>query len=139
MPKANSYILWFDQIDHDDIPLAGGKGANLGEMTKAGFPVPEGFVITAPAYFHFLDQNHLRPKIKQLLNNLDVHRTDELTRISQQIKSLIRKSQIPQGLAYKIIAAYLKLGKNSLVAVRSSATAEDRSHASLAGQQEPFL
>lgn len=131
--------MWFHDVDHDDISLVGGKGANLGEMTKAGFPVPNGFVVTAPAYYHFLDENHLREKIRAMLSGLDVGRTEELTRVSQQIRKLIRESSIPQDLATLVMNTYLKLGKDSLVAVRSSATAEDLPDASFAGQQETFL
>lgn len=139
MPKTLPYVVWFKDVDHDDIPLVGGKGANLGEMTKAGFPVPNGFVVTAPAYYRFLDENHLREKIKAILAGLDVGRTTELTRVSQQIRKLIHESLIPQDLATLVMTTYLKLGKDCLVAVRSSATAEDLPDASFAGQQETFL
>lgn len=139
MPAQLPFTVWFDEIDKDDIALVGGKGANLGEMTKAGFPVPNGFVVTAPAYYHFLDENHLREKIKAILAGLDVGRTTELTRVSQQIRKLIHESPIPQNLATLVMTTYLKLGKDCLVAVRSSATAEDLPDASFAGQQETFL
>lgn len=132
-------MVWFDEVDRDHISLVGGKGANLGEMTKAGFPVPPGFVVTAPAYFHFLDHSHLRAKIKQLLSGLNVHDMRELTRVSVQIRKLLNQSPIPRDLAIAIMKSYLKLGNNTPVAVRSSATAEDLPGASFAGQQDTFL
>lgn len=140
MPKRDQpHIVWFQDVDRDDGELVGGKGANLGEMTKAGFPVPPGFIVTSPAYFHFLTENHLRGKIKALLSGLDVHNTPELTRISAQIRKLINQAQVPSNLATSIMKAYLKLGLGVPVAVRSSATAEDLPGASFAGQQDTFL
>lgn len=139
MPKIFPYVVWFKDVGHDDIPLVGGKGANLGEMTRAGFPVPNGFVVTSPAYFYFLDHNHLREKIREMLHGLDVRRTAELTRVSQQIRKLVNQAPVPEDLAMLVMKTYLKLGKDALVAVRSSATAEDLPDASFAGQQDTFL
>lgn len=133
------HLLWFEDIDKDDGALVGGKGANLGEMVKAGFPVPDGFVVTAPAYFYVLDHNYLRDKIKHQLDNVDLHDPHELTTAAASIKRLINRANIPKDLAKEILLAYHKLGSDSLVAVRSSATAEDLPGASFAGQQETFL
>lgn len=139
MPDKLPLVIDFKKVDKGDIPLVGGKGANLGEMTKAGFPVPPGFVVTSASYWKFLKDNHLRTKISDLLNALDVRRSDELARVSRQIKDMITKSPIPEEISLNIIKAYLALGNNALVAVRSSATAEDLPDASFAGQQDSFL
>lgn len=139
MPEKLPLVIDFKKVDKGDIPLVGGKGANLGEMTKAGFPVPPGFVVTSASYWKFLKDNHLRTKFSDLLNALDVRRSDELARVSRQIKDMITKSPIPEEISLNIIKAYLALGNNALVAVRSSATAEDLPDASFAGQQDSFL
>jgi len=136
------FIVNFKQVDKDDIGLVGGKGANLGEMTKAGFPVPPGFIVTSAAYYYLLDYNALRPAIKDVLKNLNVHDPRNLNSVSKKIKNLILHAKIPDDLALQIIRQYLKLGrgiKHTLVAARSSATAEDLPDASFAGQQETFL
>src|SRR3990167_9429946 len=136
-----AYLVWFNQVDKSDIPLVGGKGANLGEMVKAGFPVPNGFIITSAAYYYLLQHNQLANQIGQILDGLNVHRSQDLDRASQVIRRLIVRASIPQDLADKVLSAYDKLSgaKDALVAVRSSATAEDLPDASLAGQQETYL
>ena len=139
MPDKLPLVIDFKKVDKGDIPLVGGKGANLGEMTKAGFPVPPGFVVTSASYWKFLADNHLRTKISDLLKSLDVHRSDELARVSHQIKEMIIHSPVPEEVSAKIIKSYFELGNNALVAVRSSATAEDLPDASFAGQQDSFL
>ncbi len=138
---ALKYVLWFDEIDKDDIAKVGGKGANLGEMTQAGFPVPDGFVVTSSAYRHLLEENNLEDKIRSLLKDLDTENPRELARISQNIKRLIERADIPEEVETEIRSSYERLGKGKpiYVAVRSSATAEDLPGASFAGQQETFL
>ncbi len=140
--KESKYIVWFKQVDKKDIPEVGGKGANLGEMVSFGIPVPPGFIVTSGAYFYFLEKNNLRVEIKRILQTVDVHNAKQLNDASQKIRQLIRKGDIPQDLAKQIAFAYDKLGgslKQTLVAIRSSATAEDLPDASFAGQQETFL
>ena len=154
-------IVWFDEVDKNDISLVGGKGANLGEMTQAGFPIPFGFILTSHAYFEFLNHNHLMPKIKTFLSQVNVENPVELHQASTHIRKLIEEGDIPQNLVKKIIYFYdhLKLKEEKkpltfwhltaykirqlyqspLVAVRSSATAEDLPDASFAGQQETYL
>lgn len=135
--------MWFSEVDKDDINLVGGKGANLGEMTKAGFPVPAGFIVTATSYFEFLTQNDLQPKLHSLLEGLDVSDSKELENAAQAVQKLIIRSRFPKEIARDILDAYFSLEKglfrNPLVAVRSSATAEDLPGASFAGQQSTFL
>ena len=141
MSKNLPEVVEFKDVDKDDIGLVGGKGANLGEMIQAGFPIPPGFIVTAPAYFRVIETNGLQPKIKALLSDLNPHQPQSLNSVSKQIKKLIREARVPDDLAMAIIKAYLKLGQGSLntpVAVRSSATAEDLPGASFAGQQETY-
>lgn len=139
----NKFVVWFHEVDKEDIDLVGGKGANLGEMTNAGFPVPPGFIVTSSAYKHFLDESRLRNKIADTLHNLDVSNTKTLDRISKSIQQLITRAHFPKELGLEIIRAYFRLEKgllkHPLVAVRSSATAEDLPTASFAGQQATFL
>ncbi|WP_231113800.1 pyruvate, water dikinase [Sulfurisphaera ohwakuensis] len=120
------------------INIAGGKGANLGELISMGIRVPPGFVITSHAYKYFISYNKLDEKIKEIFEK---EKDDEI--ISSKIRELILSSQIPPDLANQILSAYENLsklvGKEILVAVRSSATAEDIESASFAGQQETYL
>ncbi len=139
MPK---YVAWFSEIGKNDVSLVGGKGANLGEMINAGFPVPNGFVVTSKAYYEFLKENKLDIKIKHLLSAANFDDSKSLDNVSTQIKKLIIEGKISEDLISQIIKAYNTLGgrfEHALVAVRSSATAEDLSDASFAGAQESFL
>lgn len=136
--KKNSYILWFREIGHKDLSKVGGKGANLGELTKAGIPVPNGFCITADAYFYFLEKSGLKKEIADSLKGLDSEDNKKLNRVSKEIKAKIIKAKMPEDLAESIKKAYLDLG-GLAVAVRSSATAEDLPDASFAGQQATYL
>lgn len=132
------YIKWFDQIGKEDVDIAGGKGANLGEMTQAKIPVPPGFVILSSAYFTFLDHNHLRPQIHKILATCDTADPAQLNSASKKIQKLLLHSHIPEPVSHEIFTSYAKLGSPP-VAVRSSATAEDLPEASFAGQQASFL
>lgn len=135
------YIVQFQDVGKDDVVLAGGKGANLGEMTRAGMPVPPGFIVTAKAYFDFLDILGLRDKIAQALKDIDYNNTRMLDKISTTIKHLITVAEMPQDIVSEIKSAYRDLSgaEDMYVAVRSSATAEDLPKASFAGQQATFL
>lgn len=139
MPAKNKYVLWFHEIDKDDVATVGGKGANLGEMTQAGFPVPEGFVVTSAAYVHMIEENNLEPKIRAVLKDLNVEDPLALNRASRDAIRLIEQSPFPKDIEEQVFTAYDKLGGNPWVAVRSSATAEDLPQASFAGQQETYL
>jgi len=138
MPETGKTIVWFNEITKNDIPIVGGKGANLGEMTRFGIPVPPGFVVTASAYFDFLKQTGLIDKIRRLLEPVDVNDSRKLQQTAEEVQQLILKAAMPPKLAQEIEQAYIKLGRG-LVAVRSSATAEDLPEASFAGQQRTFL
>jgi pyruvate,water dikinase len=131
-------IIWFKDISKEDVPIVGGKGANLGEMTKANIPVPPGFVVSVDAYFDFLKKSDIIDEIQTLLESLDIEDTKQLQRVSAVIKQMFLDSAIMPELADKIKLAYKQLGEG-LVAVRSSATAEDLPEASFAGQQSTYL
>lgn len=142
MPAQNKFVVNFSDVDKNDIGLVGGKGANLGEMTKVKLPVPPGFIVTSHSYFKFLEENNLTTKISDIVKTIDVDKPDQLNDAAGRIKKLIISADISSLLAQTIISSYLKLGahlKDILVAVRSSATAEDLPTASFAGQQETYL
>lgn len=135
-------IIDFKEVDKEDIPLVGGKGANLGEMAKADFPVPPGFILTTYSYKQFLSENKLEGRIEKILEDVDSRRPQSLQNASQEITKLFKKADFPLDVKKQTIAKYRKLGgifKKSLVAVRSSATAEDLPQASFAGQQATLL
>ena len=138
MRQGLKTIVWFDEITKKDIPTVGGKGANLGEMTNAGIPVPPGFIVTAATYFDFLEETGITDKIRQLLKSVDVNDSKKLQQVAKQVQQVILAAGMPPELADEIRKAYSKLG-GGLVAVRSSATAEDLPEASFAGQQRTFL
>lgn len=142
--KRIPHLLWFKDIHFEDVNIVGGKGANLGEMYNLGIPVPNGFCTTAEAYFKFIESNKLKPRIKAILDTTDVDKPDQLSEASSKIRKLIKSSPIPQDISLEIMTAYKKLCsfgglKNSPVAVRTSATAEDSADASFAGQGDTFL
>jgi len=143
-----SYLRWFKDISIKDVPLVGGKNASLGEMysqlTQKGIKVPNGFAITAEAYFDFLKEGGIYEEIKRILNTYNLRDVKELQQAGKLIRSLILKTPLPQKLQAEVLSAYQKLSqeygeKNVDVAVRSSATAEDLPSASFAGQHETYL
>ena len=143
------YIKNFSQINIDDVGLVGGKAASLGnlytQLSSKGIRVPNGFAITADAYWYFINANGLMPHIEKMMDELhDFTDTVKVQQVGHHIRNLFRIAPMPAELAEKIISAYQALGaeyqqKNLPVAVRSSATAEDLPGASFAGQQESFL
>jgi len=138
MLGSRKAVVWFNQVTKKDVPTVGGKGANLGEMTNAHIPVPPGFIVTANAYFDFLEKAKIKDEIRRLLEPLDVNDSQQLQQVAGQVKQLILDAAMPSDIAKEIKKAYIKMGKG-LVAVRSSATAEDLPEASFAGQQRTFL
>ena len=141
MTAQKKFVYWFSEIDKDDGALVGGKGANLGEMYNLGVPVPPGFIISAGAYFHFIEENKLKDRITEYLKITDKNRPESYIESSEKIKKLITSSPIPPEISREVLKAYARLGglKDVYVAVRSSATAEDLPDASFAGQQRTFL
>ncbi|MDP7260640.1 MAG: phosphoenolpyruvate synthase [archaeon] len=151
--ESSAIVLWFDSISKGDIGKAGGKGANLGEITSFGLPVPPGFVVTAQAYELFLKEANIVVDMKDILKDLDVDDTEALNKAATAIKGMIKNASISDEISGPIKEAYEKMSKKTekgiilagtgeegeFVAVRSSATAEDLPDASFAGQQATFL
>jgi pyruvate,water dikinase len=139
-------VIWFGDLRKNDIPLVGGKNANLGEMISAGLPVPPGFAVTAYAYEKFIKTTHIAKKIYEIINKTVTDKNDpkQYAEASKKIRGLIEKTSVSEEIATSIKSAYKKLNaklnlKDVFVAVRSSATAEDLPDASFAGQQETYL
>jgi phosphohistidine swiveling domain-containing protein len=130
------FIKQFDELGRTDIDQAGGKGANLGELARAGLPVPPGFVIITDAYRGYVAEHQLAEKIVALAAPTDDPHGYEPA--SEQIRALF-SNEISDSLRAEIAEAYAALGENTSVAVRSSATAEDLPEASFAGQQDTYL
>ena len=155
----DKYVKWLSEINKNDVKEVGGKAANLGEMLKIGMPVPPGFVINSQGYSYFLQETGLDKEIYKKLEGLDVEDTELLEKRAKEIREMIIEKQMPYDLKDEILEAYgvlgidkdalktiskdvmniLKMREQEFVAVRSSATAEDSSEASFAGQQETFL
>jgi pyruvate,water dikinase len=138
-----AYVAWFEDLTKRDISLAGGKGANLGEMVGAALPIPPGFVITSQTYQHFLEENRIRRELAKLLRKIRIDNQKQLELQSNRIRDIIMKSRVPPVIRNGILDSYKKLIEHGappvFVAVRSSATAEDLSGASFAGQHDTYL
>jgi rifampicin phosphotransferase len=132
-----TYAAPFDEIRKDDLALAGGKGANLGELSRAGLPVPPGFVLTTAAYDAFVETNGMKDEILALASEPEDPGAFEAA--EKEIRALFARGEIPDDVAAEIRTAYDRLADGGAVAVRSSATAEDLPGASFAGQQETYL
>jgi len=138
--KEMPNILWLEEIKKEDITSVGGKGASLGEMASLGLPVPKAFVVTAQAFRRFLVETGIEDAIFRKLERLDVDDNDALESVSREVQDLVLSAEIPDYIKEDIVDAYAQMGANEVVvAVRSSATAEDLPEASFAGQQETFL
>ncbi len=155
--KVMKYILWFDELDKSSINLAGGKGANLGEMVAIKLPIPGGFVVTTAAFEHFIKMNRLDSKINELVRACKVDDIEKLNETSKRIKRRIMEADCPLSVKQEITRAYKEMSYSrdiripailglisagremAIVAVRSSATTEDLATASFAGQQASFL
>ncbi len=134
------YVKYLSDLNRTDLPIAGGKGANLGALIQAGLPVPGGFVITTNGYQAFVSANHLDVDIQQMLSTIQLDDPASLDFASEQIQTRFRSGKTPADLKEEICLAYG--GQGSLpqaVAVRSSATAEDLPDLSFAGQQDTYL
>jgi pyruvate,water dikinase len=132
----------FSDLGVGDVDYAGGKGANLGELTGAGLPVPPGFVIGAPAYAEFCAETGLRAHLAEMLASVDTDDGKALEDASRMARQAVLDTPIPPSLQDAIVSAYEELVGAELeapVAVRSSATAEDTASASFAGMNETFL
>jgi pyruvate,water dikinase len=139
---AQAALRPFSDLSRGDVDYAGGKGANLGELTRAGVPVPQGFVVGAPAYGAFCDEGGLRARIEERLHSIDVEDTAALEAATADVRAMVESEPVPPALEAAIAAAYRELAgahEDAPVAVRSSATAEDTASASFAGMNETFL
>lgn len=136
---AALYVLFFEQVDHSSLSQVGGKGANLGEMTKAGFPVPGGFCITTQAYKEFLATSQEIESFFTELNSIDPQELTQLRQVGERIRTHLHQLDIPLPIRQEIIEALNKQGSAKAYAIRSSATAEDLPNASFAGQQDTYL
>ncbi len=146
MNKEKEFLLWFDQLEREDVAIAGGKSSSLGEMTSnVQAPVPYGFATTAAAYRYFFKESGLDREVKALVAELvDVEDSALLRDVCARIRKAIMEKEMPEILQKEISAAYAELGRRMqveepFVAVRSSATAEDLPDASFAGQQDTYL
>ncbi|MEM5878380.1 MAG: phosphoenolpyruvate synthase [Candidatus Aenigmatarchaeota archaeon] len=138
------FIKFLSEMSRKDIPIAGGKGANLAEMYNMKLPVPNAFVVTSHAYKYFLEKTNIDEAIFEILKNTNVNDSEELQKNTQKIRDLIEKTKIPKEIEEEIELAYQKLSKQygikeEFVVARSSATAEDLPDASFAGQQLTVL
>lgn len=146
--KTDSYILPLNEAGLADIDKVGGKNASLGQMLQnlelLGINIPFGFIITAQAYYTFIEYNHLDKLIAGLIAHTDVDDLGQLKQCGRNIREMIREGRFPKELksqitkAYASLSAYYKVQQVD-VAVRSSATAEDLPDASFAGQQDTYL
>src|SRR5690606_1781422 len=100
------YVEFFEELKKEDVDIAGGKGANLGELTQAGIPVPPGFVITSATYQKFIDETGITQEIMDSLNALDVNNNKELQESAREIKKIIKETEIPDEISNLIIEAY---------------------------------
>ena len=132
------FIKHFSQISKKDVSIAGGKGASLGEMTRAGLRVPPGFVVVAGAFDRFVEETEVDADIEAILKKVNHKDINSVEKASEKIRAIIQKEKMPADIAKEILANYKKLGAK-FVAVRSSATAEDSKSASWAGELETYL
>jgi len=148
MPKTKKFILWFEEISKNDVPLVGGKNASLGEMfsqlSKKGINIPDGFALTSDAFWYYLKFNEISAKLKEIFQKFDPKSIKSLKEAGKKARQLILRGKFPPDLEKEILRNYQKLSKKygqnfTDVAVRSSATAEDLATASFAGQHETYL
>ncbi len=144
--KAKALVLWFNEVRNTDVSLVGGKNASLGEMINAGLPVPPGFAVTAFSYERYIQEKDIAVQIYKIITETvtDLNDPKQYDTASKKIRELIEKTPMPKDMETAIRNAYKELNqrldlKDTFVAVRSSATAEDLPDASFAGQQETYL
>lgn len=145
-PVSYRWIRRFRDLSLADVPLVGGKNASLGEMVaelrSVGVRVPDGFAITAEAYWHFLNKSKTADHVRAILQTLNYEDVQSLRACGQAVRDTILGAELPDDLQREILTAYEELAGSTTpldVAVRSSATAEDLPDASFAGQQETYL
>lgn len=141
---ALKYIVFIEDLSRQDLPLVGGKAANLGEMARANLPVPDAFVITTSAFNKFMKDNRIEEEIVRIIESVNVDDPINLESASEEVRELIEKARVPDELSEEIAVAYKHLSQRhgedaEYVAVRSSATAEDSSNTSFAGLHSTLL
>ena len=139
MTDITTLTLSFSDIRARDLGLVGGKGANLGEMTHAGFPVPEGFCLTTLAFQEFMDSSPNAAHLYGLLDTLDTQDLERVRIVGQDIRQSLMEVPIPSRVVAAVKKSWQEAGIENAYAVRSSATAEDLPDASFAGQQDTYL
>lgn len=132
-------VMHLHEIDRRNLPEVGGKAANLGELLRAGFPVPEGFCITTEAYRRFIETSEDMKRFFDSLDRLRPGQLEDVRIMGRQIRDHLQSLPIPADLEAEIIGAWEQSGQEHAYAVRSSATAEDLPTASFAGQQDTIL
>lgn len=132
------YVRGFKNLTKEDVGIAGGKGASLGEMRRARIPVPEGFVVSSKSFEEFMKENKLNTKIDKILDSVDTRNINTVKKASDKIQKLILDRSIPEQIENRVLKEF-KLLKTEFVAVRSSATSEDSADAAWAGQLDSFL
>jgi pyruvate,water dikinase len=144
--KEKALVLWFEDVRNNDVSIVGGKNASLGEMINSGLPVPPGFAVTAFSYERFIQEKKIAEQIYKIIKETVTNPNDpkQYDLASKRIRELIEKTPMPKDIENAIRTAYKDLNKrlelkDTFVAVRSSATAEDLPDASFAGQQETYL
>ncbi len=133
-----AFIVWFEELSRSSGSFAGGKGANLGEMLRAGLPVPGGFVVTTAAFLAALDASGVRAELQALFRGVDANSPQALAEASARMRALVEQAGVPPAVRAAIADAYTRLGANTAVAVRSSATSEDTGATSFAGMHETY-
>ena len=135
----SDHVYWFSTVDKHDSSLVGSKGVHLGEMAQAGFPLPNGFIVSSRAYFNFIRENQLAVKIKNLLTTANFNHPESLQQVSHYIKNLILQADQSDAFVKEVTSAYTTLSgffKESLVVVNASITAADLPTVTYFGQQE---
>ena len=136
--RASQMCLPLSAVNKNDVALVGGKGASLGELLRAGVPVPQGYVVTTDAYREFMSENGLDLEVERVLKDINVNDASELSRAASQMQGSVLSSSLSPSIESMIRSAYHDLGCGP-VAVRSSATIEDLPNASFAGQLDTYL
>ena len=132
------YVMRFEELGRESTAEAGGKGANLGELARAGLPVPPGFVVTAQAFLSSMEEAGVRAELAELQAKAGAAPPEEAAELCAHVRSLVRKAGISAAVRDAIAGAYAALAPPGPVAVRSSATSEDTAGTSFAGMNETF-
>lgn len=131
-------VYWLRDVGRADVPRVGGKGANLGELSRAGFPVPPAFIVSVDAYWRFREIAGIGEGLEAALRDVRIDDPATLQQVSKRLRDLVENATLPGVLANEIVRAYAQLPHDAsttdaTVAVRSSATAEDTAQFSFAG------